>query len=484
MKILVASFAAESNAAVKKPCTIDQFIVKYGKDVLIAHGLEGVFESEGIEPIPTFYAFGHSAGLVDWDAYQFCMDQILKGVKEHLDEIDGIFLHLHGASSVIGLPESSADHTILREVRRLVGDQLPIAVCMDPHGNVTEEFCSYATIVRAYRESPHTDEKECHRTLAHMLCKVVKDRVAYSGRIRATICKLPILLGGERCVSADEPLHTINQKLDVIEADEKIIAATYLVGYLRHDDDKCGACVSVTPAKEEYTEYAQQKADELGKWVWEHRHDFHFTGEADEPDNSVTRALRAEGFAVITDSGDNMTAGAAGYNTFVLRQFLELKDTNGKKVLFVPIIDPKANKYLADKKKGDHVEFDLGVNEDELSAPVHICGTVTAYGEQHYSYGETENMGPAVTVKIDGTELYVTVAGKSIFYIEFEQLRASDLNALDYDICVVKQGYIFPDFKKAASFYVMSLTDGSTNQRTERMTYRRIRRPMFPIDNI
>ena len=484
MKILVASFAAESNAAVKQSCTIDQFIVKYGNDVLKAHGLEGVFESEGIEPIPTFYAFGHSAGLVDPEAYEFCHSQILKGVREHLDEIDGIFLHLHGASSVIGLPESSADHTILRDVRKLVGEELPIAVCMDPHGNVTDEFCSYATIVRAYRESPHTDELECHRLLAHMLCKVVKDRVAFSGKIRPQGNKLAILLGGERCVSADEPLATINRKLDEIEADPKVIAATYLVGYLRHDDDKCGAYVAVTPAKEEYAAYAKEKADELSAWVWDHRHDFHFTGVADEPDASVKRALDAQGFAVITDSGDNMTAGAAGFNTYVLRQFLDLPDTAGKKVLFTPIVDPEACAYLSEKNKGDHVSFELGVHEDELSAPVHIEGVVTAYGEQHHSYGETENMGPAITVRIDDTDIYVTVVGKSIFYIEFAQFAASDLDPLNYDICVVKQGYIFPDFKKAASFYVMSLTDGTTNQRTERLTYRRIHRPMFPIDNI
>ena len=484
MKILVASFAAESNAAVRKPCTIDQFIIKYGYDVIKAHGLDGLFEKEGFEPIGTFYAFGHSRGLVDPEAYQFCLDQILKGVREHLDEIDGIFLHLHGASSVIGLPESSADHVILREVRRLVGEELPIAVCMDPHGNATEEFCRYATLVRGYRESPHTDELECHRLLARKLCAVVRDRVKYSGRIRTAICKLPILLGGERCVSTDEPLLTINKKLDEIEADPKVLLATYLVGYLRHDDDKCGACVMVTPSKEEYYDYAKLKCDELGAWVWDHRRDFHFTGVADEPENAVTRALQAEGFAVITDSGDNMTAGSAGYNTFVLAQFLRLPDTKGKKVLFVPIVDPVACGKIAGNKVRDHVSFDLGVNEDEMSAPVHIEGVITAYGHQIHSYGETENMGPAVTVRIDGTQLYVTVVSKSIFYIEFAQLKASDLNALDYDICVVKQGYIFPDFKKAASFYVMSLTDGTTNQRTERLTYRRIRRPMFPIDDI
>ena len=216
MKVLIASFTSESNAAVRQLCTIDRYILKYGKDVEDAHGITGIFEDAGIETIPVFYAMGHAAGLVDPEAFSFIKDQILKGVREHLNEIDGIYLHLHGASGVKGLPESSGDHVILREVRRLVGNYLPIAVVMDPHGNVTEEFCRYANIVRCYRQSPHTDNIETHQIVARKLIELMKNRAAM-GDIHPAIHKLPLMLGGERCVSADEPRRTINQKLDELE---------------------------------------------------------------------------------------------------------------------------------------------------------------------------------------------------------------------------------------------------------------------------
>ena len=54
----------------------------------------------------------------------------------------------------------------------------------------------------------------------------------------------------------------------------------------------------------------------------------------------------------------------------------------------------------------------------------------------------------------------------------------------DYDITVVKQGYIFPELKEAAAFYVMSLTDGATPQNTAAIPFKRILRPMYPIDEI
>lgn len=54
----------------------------------------------------------------------------------------------------------------------------------------------------------------------------------------------------------------------------------------------------------------------------------------------------------------------------------------------------------------------------------------------------------------------------------------------DYDVVAVKQGYIFPELKEAGKFCVMSLTNGATPQDTRIIPFKKIMRPMFPIDNI
>ena len=54
----------------------------------------------------------------------------------------------------------------------------------------------------------------------------------------------------------------------------------------------------------------------------------------------------------------------------------------------------------------------------------------------------------------------------------------------DYAITVLKQGYIFPDFKQGAQGYVMSLTDGATPQDTRHIPFKLIQRPMYPIDEM
>jgi Uncharacterized conserved protein len=481
MKVLVAHFTSESNAHVKTPCEFEKYIYKTGNEMIDAMDIRDIFEEVGVEIIPTIYANGHAGGQVTSSAFEFISSEIIKETKKHYEEIDGIYLYLHGASSVIGLQGSSGEHYILNEIRNIVGKYLPIAVVMDPHGNLSQEFADNANIIRCYRQSPHTDRIETQRIVAKMLVDLMKNR----RNIHPVYRKIPILLGGERCVSTDEPMLSINKLLDEIEKDHRIMSCSYHIGYLRHDDDKCGASVIVVPNQEKDTNYANEAADKIAEFVWSKRHQFHFTGVTGTPEESIEKALKYKDRpAFITDSGDNTTSGAPGYNTFVLRQFMDLSDFNNKKVLIAAITDPAKANQLAKDRVGDEVIFDLGVGEDSLSQSVKIHGIVKAIGCVHNIFHETANVGAAVTVTIKNKPVDVIVTSKSITYAEIHQFEAANINIDDYDIIVVKQGYIFPELKEKAKFHIMSLTEGPTDQRTERISYKRILRPMFPIDNI
>lgn len=64
------------------------------------------------------------------------------------------------------------------------------------------------------------------------------------------------------------------------------------------------------------------------------------------------------------------------------------------------------------------------------------------------------------------------------------QLDACGVDWRNYDVIVVKQGYIHPELKAIGALSVMSLTDGATPQNTKLINFKRIMRPMFPIDEI
>lgn len=86
----------------------------------------------------------------------------------------------------------------------------------------------------------------------------------------------------------------------------------------------------MVPNRYEDKEHCEKIAEEISNYVWDHREEFQFSGNFDELDKSVEKAISyPEKTVVITDSGDNCGAGGAGQNTVVLEEFL--KHTTEKK---------------------------------------------------------------------------------------------------------------------------------------------------------
>ena len=482
MKVLIGEFITESNENIPRKNEITAYDIAFGEECVRKMHVGDIFAQAGIEVIPAVYAVSGASGVIKRHTFDYIEACFIRTVEQHLNEIDGIYLMLHDASEVEGL--GSGEHHILAEVRKRVGPYVPIYVACDPHGNLCKEYVESAQVVRSYRESPHTDSIQTRRIVAGMLCEALKKRE----NIHAVYRKLPLILGGEQSVSADEPVKSINQYMDEMEKDPRICSASWHVGYIRHDTPVAGCGIVVTPATAADQEYAEQAADALAAYVWDKRHEFHYTGLTAEPDKALEMAMAQEkGPVFITDSGDNVTSGATGWNTYILRQVLALKDTD-KTFLFASICDPQCCRGLMEAEIGEERHITLGVGHDELSAPVELDVTVKSKGEivRSGTTGSTimKVFGHCVTAHVKETGIDIVVAdSEKTFSAKIIYDRAHvDWN--DYDITVVKQGYIFPELKEAAAFYVMSLTGGATPQNTKKLQFKRIQRPMYPIDEI
>jgi microcystin degradation protein MlrC len=62
---------------------------------------------------------------------------------------------------------------------------------------------------------------------------------------------------------------------------------------------------------------------------------------------------------------------------------------------------------------------------------------------------------------------------------DFTQLG---LNPRETDIVVVKIGYLVPELYEMRADWIMAQTPGGVDQDLERLGYKRINRPMFPLD--
>ena len=482
MKILIGGFIAECNIYSNKIAEIQDFNITVGDGIANNLNITTIAKEENIELIPSIYASAGGTGIVSYDSFDYILKQLKKHIRKHLNDIDGIFLFLHGASYIENLEGFSGDHAIMREIRKIVGPYLPIAVTCDPHGNISQEYADNCTILRTFRHSPHTDRALAMQTTFKALINILKER----REIKEIYKKVPILLGGERCVSTDEPLVSINKLLDQIEADPRILTCSYHIGYLRHDSDKCGAGIIVVPNGPDDYEYAKEKAQEIYDFVWARHKEFHFTGYADEPEIALKAMLEfEESPCFLTDSGDNVTAGAPGENTYVLQQVLNLNNFHNKQILFAMIVDkPLVVNYLSHKKVNDHVEFSIGGTNNWFKEKVDLKGTITAVGELHRHYHEAKVIGTGYTIKLDNIPVTIVIGDEPISFAERIQYEWCNVDLDKYDLIIVKQGYLYPELKAIAKHYVMSLTDGACMQRTERLPYKKVMRPIYPLDNI
>ena len=484
MNVFVGGMDAECNEHVSEIIGLDGLHLLRGEECAEALNVRETFEAAGIRVIGGLYAHAGPTGMLSREAFEAVSSELLRRVKEHLHEIDAVYLKLHGASGVDGLDEVSGEHVLIDRLRSLVGRHMPIAVVQDPHGNITRAFAESVNIVRCYRESPHTDTVATGQIVARTL----SDLMLHRRPMRPIVFKLPMLLGGEQSLSAEEPMRTVNRMLDEAEKDPRMFSCCFYVGYLSHDDDKLGAAVVVVPDRPEDEAFCRARGERIARAVWDLRGEFGFKGNFAPPEEAVVRTL-AEGkrSAVITDLGDNCGAGAMGQQTELLRCML--KHWQGeKKVLFAGIRDVRAHAQLLGLPVGAEVSFDLGAGEDERSAPVHIEGTVVASGDEYKGYGNAvfmgRKVGEAVTVRVKGTLIDVLVLDTNLQYGHPYEFQRAGLDFHAYDVVVVKMGYLDTYLIPETRYHCMAVTDGPTAQEPQKFDFKRVYRPIWPLDEV
>jgi microcystin degradation protein MlrC len=181
---------------------------------------------------------------------------------------------------------------------------------------------------------------------------------------------------------------------------------------------------------------------------------------------------------IISDMGDNPTAGGAGDVTYTLQQILaypELQEADGPSLIYASIPGPEFVEKAMQAGVGAEVSGTIGAAVDSRYAgPLPITGTVLLIKEGDRD-AEVE-----VVVQTGSVKVIVTKKRKPYHYEkDFTDLG---LNPRESDILVVKIGYLVPELYDMRADWIMALTPGGVDQDLERLGHKRIKRPMFPYD--
>ncbi|MDB9787716.1 MlrC C-terminal domain-containing protein, partial [Flavobacteriaceae bacterium] len=213
---------------------------------------------------------------------------------------------------------------------------------------------------------------------------------------------------------------------------------------------------------------------------WDVKNEFEFVAPVGTLEESVNLALESKTKPfIISDMGDNPTAGGAGDVTWTLDKLLkrkEFKNENGPSLIYASIPGPKLIKKALKLNIGDYVEGYVGAEVDNrYSAPILLKGIIKSIKK-----GDV-NAKTEIVIKTGSINVIVTEKRKPYHYIkDFTDLN---LKPSESNIVVVKIGYLVPELYDINKGWIMALTPGGVDQDLFRLDYKRIKRPMFPIDS-
>jgi microcystin degradation protein MlrC len=287
---------------------------------------------------------------------------------------------------------------------------------------------------------------------------------------------VPILLPGEKTSTRVEPGKSLYALVAPASDQQGVIDAAIWVGYAWADEPRNHAVVMVTGDDKKIV---TNTAEDLAKSFWEIRSEFEFVAPTASLSECLDKAIISDKQPfIISDMGDNPTAGGAGDVTWTLNEILErpeFKSENGPSLIYASIPGPELVKRAVEIGINGQVDEYVGaIVDDRFAPPIKLSGRVEAivHGDK---YAETE-----VVVKVGSVQVIVTKMRKP--YHRENDFTNLGLHPRDTDIVVVKIGYLVPELYNMRADWIMALTPGGVDQDLKRLKYERIKRPIFPFD--
>jgi microcystin degradation protein MlrC len=472
-RIAIAGIAIESSTFSPAVTHEEAFMARYGDEVFTYYPFldaDSALRQQAIW-LPTLRGHAMPGGIVTREAYESLVQQTLERLEQVLP-LDGIFLDIHGAMSVIGLDDPEGDFIV--RIRELVGTDVMISTCMDLHGSVSWRLAQNTDLITCFRMAPHEDALiSKQRAVENLLQRLEsgKGKPPYKAWV-----PVPILLPGEKTSTRVEPGKSLYAMIEPIVEWEGVTDASIWMSYPWADEPRNHGVVMVYG---DHRENVGRAAEKLAQRFWDVRHDFEFVAPTAYLDECLEQALAATDHPfIISDMGDNPTAGGAGDVTWTLHQLLarkEFKTENGPSLIYASLPDDEFVTKAVELGVGSTISASAGARvDDRYAPPVKITGTILSilHGDRR---AETE-----VVVQTGSIKVIITKKRKP-YHFESDFVNLG-LNPRETDILVVKIGYLVPELYDMRAGWIMALTTGGVDQDLHRLEYKRINRPMFPLD--
>ena len=490
-RILIAGFKHETNTFSQLPTTLDSYkslMLYYGDEVMakmrqtkteISAFIDACerFNWQGVFPV---YANATPSGRVTKEAFEHVVNVILDSIKDQ-DAFDGICLSLHGAMVCTHVDDGEGE--LLHRIRCVVGYNVPIAITLDLHANITDQMAKLADIIVIYQTYPHIDQYETASKASHLLQRTLVGEI----KPKTVVARAQMMDGLDhgRTTTPGPMTEILLSAQAGVDTTPGVLSSSVACGFPWVDIFDTGPSVVVV-GDGNAPEY-QNLADTLINKVWQSRHRITIHPiSIEEAMIRVQVAGKRSAPIVLADFADNPGGGGYGDGTCLLKAMIvaDLQNT-----AFGMLYDPIAVQTCVQQGLGAHVVVAIGGKIDpRYGAPIPVTGRVVAITDGSLKLkgpmlaGTSIQMGPTVVLRVGGIDIVMT-SGRFQNY-DINYYMHTNINPRDKDVVAVKSAHHFRAAYAPIASEIIVIDDGGglTSRNYKELSYTNVRRPVFPLD--
>lgn len=411
--------------------------------------------------------------------YEALRDEIVADLASMVDEgpCDMAFFILHGAMMAEGYDDCEGD--LLAAARTVVGPDCAIGVLLDLHCNITDQMLANADILMACREYPHTDfDHRAAELFDHIHTVAQGSAVPVTSQYR-----IPML---SMFHTPREPMRGFVDRVQSFEGKDNVMQITLAHGFPWSDFPEAGSSVIVTTNDD--PKLAAELAEQVGREFFELREQ----GTApmlsiDEALDAATNALRKEpeGTVVMSDGSDNAGGGAASDSTFLLAACLERGLTD---VAIGLLWDPVAVELAFAAGVGAKLDMRIGgkvgpLSGDPLDLYVEVLELTEDKRQQLWTETQLSKLGRTALIETNGIQIVLNDRRQQPMHpMAFTEAGCDPWTKR---LVIVKSSqHFYANFEPHAIEVIYCDAPGSLNGDVHQRPYRRITRPVWPLDEI
>jgi microcystin degradation protein MlrC len=421
------------------------------------------------------------SGKTTAEAWAILSGKVLAACDE--GPFDGVILALHGA--MVTEDQDDAEGDLLARLRQRVGPDIPIAITLDLHANVSDAMAEHANIVMAYRTYPHIDQYEIATEAADLMER------AMAGEInpRSVVARGPLIEGCNHGQTQVGPMvGMLKRAAGYVADDPGVLSVAVCAGFSLADIPFMGPTVTVVGDgdNEKYGQIADAMMDE----VWDTRKDITVPTFSLAEAMAAAKASAGQGGKplVLADFSDNPGSGGYGDSVRLLEAMIDAGIDNA--ALGV-ISDPDVVAACQAAGAGNQVTLSLGSKVDATlyGPPLELTATVQSLSDGSYVCdgpmltGEARSMGPTAVLRIGGVRAIIASNNQQV--TDRQVFISQGIEPTACDVVAVKSAHHFRAAFEPMSRDVMLADSGSLATRDlNAFPWHRLRRPVYPLDDV